>query len=403
MIEAAVPSARDRCDVLIIGAGPAGLSLALSLRGTGLDVRLVERQGADDLAEPAYDGREIALSLRSVDILKRIGAWSHIEPGEIAPLRSAKVMDGRWNAALHLNPDAVGEDMLGCFVANNVIRRALYAEHAARGEAALMTDAEMVDLRTGAGGGAVTLADGRAIEADLIVAADTRFSAGRRMAGISAATHDFGKTMIVTKVRFERAHGHVAWECFLPGGALAILPLNDREASVVQTFPPAEAKRQMGLDIRCFLDAANRRLKHRSGRLTSLSERFAYPLVGVYAIEFARPGFALIGDAAVGMHPITAHGFNLGVQGQSILAGHIRRALKRGRSPADPRVLAAYEREHRRLSAGLYWSTLAIAELCARESLPAKLVRRALLDAGRLLPPARRMIMKSLTQPLSAA
>lgn len=401
MTDAPKATAQNHCDVLIIGAGPAGLSLALSLRGIGLDVRLVERQHADDLAEPAYDGREIALSLRSIDILKRIGAWHQIAADEIAPLRAAKVIDGRWRAALQLNADAVGEDALGCFVANSVLRRALYAEQATQGEATLLTEAEMVGLDAGPDGGTVDLADGRRIEAGLIVAADTRFSAARRMAGIAAAMHDFGKTMIVARVALERPHHQVAWECFLPGGALAILPLNDREVSVVQTFPPDEAERQMALDIGDYVDAANRRLKRHFGRLTPLSERFAYPLVGVYANAFTRPGFALVGDAAVGMHPITAHGFNLGVQGQSILAGHIRRARKRGLGVADPGALAVYDRAHRRLSAGMYWSTLAIAELYARDSLTAKVARRALLDAGRLLPPARRMIMRNLTQPLA--
>lgn len=394
------PAAADRCDVLIIGAGPAGLSLALSLCGTGLDVRLVERQSADRLADPAYDGREIALSLRSVEILKRIGAWSRIAADDVSPLRSANVIAGRRDAALHFDPHAVGEDALGCFVSNHVIRRALYDELSARGRTTLMTETEMVGLRTGADGGTVELAHGRTIEARLIVGADTRFSAARRMAGIAASLHDFAKTMIVTKARLQHPHHHVAWECFLPGGALAILPLNDREASLVQTFPPAEAARQMELDSQAYLDTANRRLKHRFGRMAPLSERFAYPLVGVYASDVTRPGFALVGDAAVGMHPVTAHGFNLGVQGQSILAGQVLRALKRGRGPSDSRALLGYQREFRRLSAGMYWSTLAIAELFARESLPAKLVRRALLDAGRLLPPARRAIVKTLTQPL---
>ena len=263
-----------------------------------------------------------------------------------------------------------------------------------------MTGMQMLALSNGLNGGRVTVSGGLEIEAGLIVAADTRFSAARNMAGITASRHDFSQTMIVTKVRFQLPHDHVAWECFLPGGALAILPLNDRMASLVQTFPPAEAKRQMDLDIESYLDAASLRLKDRFGRITSLSQRFTYPLVGVYANAFARPGFALVGDAAVGMHPITAHGFNLGVQGQSILAGHIRRSLRHGRGPADPNSLAAYEREHRRLSGNLYRSTLAIAELSARESLPARLARRALFDAGRLLPPARHMIIKSLTQPL---
>ena len=406
MTEAALPldpvsPSHEQCDVLIIGAGPVGLSLALSLRGSGLDVRLVERQPEDGLADPAYDGREIALSLRTLEILKRLGAWSRIGVEERAPLRAAKVVDGHWDAALGFDAEAVGEDKLGYFVANNAIRRALYAEHAARGEATLMAGSEMAGLRAGRHGGAVRLADGREIRARLIVGADARFSAARRMAGISASVHDFGKTMIVAKVRLEAPQAGTAWECFLPGGSLAVLPLKARAASLVQSFAPEDAKRQMDLEMEDYLAAANRRLAQRFGAMTALSERFAYPLVGVYANAFARPGFALAGDAAVGMHPITAHGFNLGLQGQSILAGHIRRALACGRSPGDPHVLAAYEREHRRLSAGLYWSTLAIVELYARETLPARLARRALLDAGRLLSPARRAIMKSLTQPLS--
>lgn len=401
MTRSSASSGRGGCDIAIIGAGPVGLSLALSLRGCGLDVRLLERQSEDRLVNPDYDGREIALSLRSVGILKGLGAWRHIEADNIAPLRSARVVNGQWDKALHFDAGAVGEDKLGVFVANSNIRRALYAEQAARGEAELITGAEVVGLRAGLGGGHVTLKDGRRIEADLIVAADTRFSAARRMAGITASRHDFGQSMIVTKVRFQHPHDHVAWECFLPGGSLAILPLNDHAASLVQTFAPAEARHQMSLDLERYLDAANLRLEHRFGQITSLSRRFTYPLVGVYANAFARPGFALVGDAAVGMHPITAHGFNLGVQGQSVLAGHIRRALKGGRSPADPNGLTAYERDHRRLSGGLYRSTLAIAELSARESLPARLTRQALLDAGRLLPAARKRIVKSLTQPLT--
>ncbi len=400
MTEAHSPFGRARCDVLIIGAGPAGLSLALSLRGSGLDVRLVERQSEKCLADPAYDGREIALSLRSIEILKQLGAWHHMAPEKIAPLRSAKVMAGKWNSALHFNPTAVGEDKLGFFAANSEIRRALYAAHAASGEARLMTDTQMLSLRNGLRGGKVTLSGGLEIKADLIVAADTRFSAARQMAGITAAKHDFGQTMIVTKVRFEHPHNNIAWECFLPGGSLAILPLNDRTASLVQTFPPDEARRQMDLDIESYLEAARIRLRDRFGGMTSLSRRYSYPLVGVFADRFVRPGFAVIGDAAVGMHPITAHGFNLGVQGQSILAGHIRHALERGRGPADPNSLAAYERDHRRLSLNLYRSTLAIAELSARENLPVRLTRRALLDAGRLLPPVRQTIIRNLTQPL---
>ena len=391
----------DGCDVLIIGAGPVGLSFALSLRRSGLDVRLVERQPLKAIAEPRFDGREIALSHRSVDILEKLGAWARIGNSDISPLKSAKVINGRSTARLHFDARAVGADKLGFLVSNNLIRQALYDEQRENGDAKLITDAEVTGIKTGANGNAVTLADGRVFQARLLVAADTRFSAARRAAGISASQHDFGKTMIVSRVKFEHAHDHVAWECFLPGGALAILPLNEGAASIVQTFTPEEAARQMALGLDDYANAAAVRLKGRFGALSPLSERCAYPLVSVYANRFAAPGFALIGDAAVGMHPVTAHGFNLGVQGQEILAAEIGRALRRGKGPADAGALTAYERAHQKLSRPLYWSTLALAELYARETRIARLARRAIFDAGRALPPARNLIMKNLTQPLT--
>ncbi len=391
------------CDVLIIGAGPVGLSLSLSLRGLGLDVRLIERQPLKAIATPQFDGREIALSHRSVDILQNLGAWKRIAPDEISPLKSAKVTNGGSQARLHFDARAVGADKLGFLVSNHNIRRALYDEHLECGEACLITGAEATPVKTSGNGSSVTLADGRMFCARLLVAADTRFSTARRAAGISASQHDFGKTMIVSRMKFEHPHNHVAWECFLPGGALAILPLNANEASIVQTFAPEEAARQMALGLDDYAAAAGKRLKGRFGALHPASERCAYPLVSVYANRFAASGFALVGDAAVGMHPVTAHGFNLGVQGQDILARQLRRALGCNRGIADAGALKAYERAHQKLSRPLYWSTLALAELYARETPVARLARRAIFDVGRALPPARKLIMKNLTQPLASA
>ena len=393
--------AGDLCDILIIGAGPVGLSFALCLRGAGFDVRLLERQALSAIAAPQFDGREIALSHRSVEILRKSGAWAHIAPAEVSPLRTAKVTNGRSRAQLCFDAGAVGADKLGFLVSNHNIRQALFDEQQQHGEARLITGADVVSIKSCAEGRAVTLKDGRVFKTRLLVAADTRFSAARRAVGIGAAQHDFGKTMIVSRMKFERPHDHAAWECFLPGGALAILPLNHDEASIVQTFAPDIAAQQMALDLHDYAAAAADRLDGRFGRLQPRSERFAYPLVSVFADRFAAPGFALIGDAAVGMHPVTAHGFNLGVQGQALLASHIRRAARRGQGVADAGALKAYERDHQQLSRSLYWSTLALAELYGRETPLSRLARRAIFDAGRALPPARKMIMQHLTQPLS--
>lgn len=401
--KAPIHACMNKCDVLIIGAGPVGLSLSLSLRGAGLDVRLIERQSSQSIADPRFDGREIALSHRSVDILQKLGAWARIPKHEISPLKSAAVTNGRSRSRLLFDARQVGADKLGFLTPNHLIRRALYDEHAENGTAALITEAEAKSIQIGANGSVATLADGRTLHAKLLVAADTRFSPARRNAGMSASMHDFGKTMIVSRMKFKRPHDHVAWECFLPGGALAVLPLNNDEASVVQTFAPDEAKRQMDLTLEDYAAASAKRLNHRFGALKPTSERFSYPLVGVYANRFVAPSFALIGDAAVGMHPVTAHGFNLGVQGQEILGPQICKAVRRGDAPSNPAALTAYERAHRKLSGPLYWSTLALAELYSKESFGARLARRAVFDAGRALPPARNLIMRHLTQPLASA
>lgn len=396
-------SCAGQADVAIIGAGPVGLSLALSLRGAGIDVRVIERQPLSAISAPPYDGREIALSRRSVDILRDLGAWARLKRNEVSELKSAVVINGRSDARLRFDAGAVGADKLGFLVSNHLIRRALYEEHRSNGEARLIAGAEAASIEPSADGWTVSLRDGRTLCARLLVAADTRFSAARREAGIGASIHDFGKTMIVSRMKLEHAHDHTAWECFVPGGALAVLPLNDGEASIVQTFSPSEAARQMALGDDAYAAAAAQRLKGRFGTLRPTSERFAYSLVGVYANRFVKPGFALAGDAAVGMHPVTAHGFNLGVQGQAILARRILGALRRHRNPAEARALAGYQRELRILSGPLYWSTLALAELYAHEAPLARVARKALLDAGRALPPARRAIIHHLTRPLTTS
>ncbi|MDP6184391.1 MAG: FAD-dependent monooxygenase, partial [Gammaproteobacteria bacterium] len=129
-----------------------------------------------------------------------------------------------------------------------------------------------------------------------------------------------------------------------------------------------------------------------------VSERFPYPLVAVHADRFFADRFALIGDAAVGMHPVTAHGFNLGLRGQNTLAKEIKAALTRGADIADPAGLRNYDAKHRRITRPMYLATNGIVRLYTNSILPARLVRKAALRLSNTVWPLKRRIMNQLTE-----
>jgi ubiquinone biosynthesis UbiH/UbiF/VisC/COQ6 family hydroxylase len=376
-------------DVVIVGAGPAGLCFARALADTGLSVVVVERQPVQMLSDPAFDGREIALTQRSVRILRELGIWSRLGPADISPLRSARVLDGHSLHGLNVAPAGTGSEELGFLVPNDCIRRAAYAsiEHDPR--ITLIGDTAVSAISLDHPTPQLQLSDGAVLTARLIVAADSRFSQLRRDAGIAADMHDFGKTMLVCRMALEQPHQQQALEWFDHGQTLALLPLQNNEASIVLTLPAQSMKNVLALDDEPFNEEMRRRFDGRFGHMRLTSTRHAYPLVAVYARRFIAPHFALIGDAAVGMHPVTAHGFNLGLQSVETLSKAIRQACGKGEDVASARVLQRYQRTHRLATAPLYLATLAIVKLYTDDRPPIRFVRSALLRASQALPPFR--------------
>lgn len=381
-------------DVAIIGAGPAGLAQACALAGSGLRVTLLERGSEASIADPAFDGREIALTHRSQAILRELGAWAHIPAAETAPLREAKVLNGANPLALRFAPGRTGEP-LGRLVPNQLIRRALF-EVAATTEARLVAGRAVTGLALSPRRGVVTLEGGGQVAARVVVAADSRFSTARRLAGIGAAMVDFERTMIVARMAHEAPHGGVATEWFGHGQTIAMLPLNGAMSSAVLTLAPAEAEAAMAMTPLAFGAEVTRRYAGRLGAMTLAGTRHAYPLVAAYAHRFAGRRFALLGDAAVGMHPVTAHGFNFGLSGADSLAGEIRRAADRGGDPGAVAGLVRYAAAHRRATLPLFVATNAVARLYSDDRAPARLARAALIGAGAVLAPVRRAIVAGL-------
>jgi ubiquinone biosynthesis UbiH/UbiF/VisC/COQ6 family hydroxylase len=395
-------------DVIVIGAGPAGLSLATSLARAGVSTAVVERLPRAVLADPPVDGRDIALTHRAVGILKSLGIWERFPAAEVAPIREARVLNGTSSFFLQFDTRGSGKTELGYLVSNQLIRRMAF-------EAALShASVEIVDNVAVAGstatpqGAEVRLADGRTLRAPLVVAADSRFSDARRRAGIGADMRDFGRVVIVCRMQHDRPHEQIAHECFHYGRTLAVLPLNGNVSSIVITLTTDQADGVMKMPVDEFNRLVRDQFDARLGDMRLAGERYAYPLVAVYADRFVAPRLALLGDAAVGMHPVTAHGFNFGLYGVEVLTRGIVAARSAGRDIGSDDVLSAYHAEHRRTTWPIYIGTNALVKLFTDDRLPLRVLRGAVLRAADLAAPLKAQITAQLTgtpaappQPLS--
>lgn len=379
-------------DVAIVGAGPTGLCLAKSLADSGLSILLIERAEEASLSNPAFDGRQIALSHDSARLMQELSLWEHINPHDISQLRNARVFNGSSLLSLDIDHRFINQNELGYLVANHLIRKAAYDVATASKSIQLKTEAQIASIITGTHDVKVTLTSGEVIQTKLLVGADSRFSETRRAMGIAADMHDFGKTMMVCEIEHDLAHQHTAWEWFDYGQTLALLPMNGLKSSVVITLPPREISSLICMPEADFNHEISERFKHRLGAMRLASTRHAYPLVTVFAKRLINQRFALVGDAAVGMHPVTAHGFNFGLKGITTLSAEIKAAQVAGKDIADYSLLLRYEKAHRRHTKPLFIATHAIAKLYNNDGMPARLLRTGAIQIASRITPFRHAI-----------
>ncbi|WP_294033188.1 5-demethoxyubiquinol-8 5-hydroxylase UbiM [uncultured Moraxella sp.] len=388
-------------DIIIVGAGPAGLAFARYFKGSELRLTIIEKAPLSSLQNPAYDGREIALTNRSKEILQNLGAWQRFNPDEIYPLVDAKVYSGTLDYALHFQVPSLMKSMrsldrLGNLISNHNIRKAIYDEVATMDNVTLITEIGVTDVKTDDVQATVSLADGRTLTADLVIAADSRLSGVRRMLGIGADMHDFGRTVIVFRVSHPLSNGATAQEYFLYGRTLALLPLNDHLTNCVITLDNTQADALLSLSPQALASEAQRMFGDQFGTFSIAGSVHHYPLMGVHAHQFHAKRAALIGDAAVGMHPVTAHGYNLGLISADILAPLIIEAHRMGRDIASDRLLATFNRRHQVHTRPLYHGTNAMVSLFTDDRKPVRAVRDLALRVSNNLPPVKHWIAKQL-------
>jgi len=389
-------------DIIIIGAGPAGLSFARSLAKSGLQIAIIEKQTREQLAAPPFDGRDIALTHLSVRILKELGIWARFTAEETHGIKEAKVLNGTSSYTLSFDAAIDSIDELGYLVSNHVIRKALYDEIQEFEDIEIFPGTAVTAVSTNDAGASIVLSDGRKMMSRLIVAADSRFSETRRMVGIAASMLDFGRVCIVCRMEHQQSNNGIAFECFHYGRTLAVLPLSRHCSSIVVTAPMHERDLIMGMDDAQFSQDIQDRFNARHGDMKLVSERFAYPLVGVHAKKFYAPRFALIGDAAVGMHPVTAHGYNLGLSGQEILATEIMNAAAARSDIGATSLLQRYNRKHMLTTRPMFHGTNEIVKFFTDDRAPIRAARSIALRLANRFPPIKNAIARKLTESSTA-
>jgi len=314
-------------DLIIVGGGMVGLTLACALKDAGLKMMVVERVEAGPHMSLDRDCRVSAIVAGTAQALRGIGVWPYVED-KAGPIDSMRIWDGQYFGGIRFEAEEAGLDALGYIVENSVLVSAMLEVIHASENVEWCCPASLNSVQWKADCVEASLDDGRFFTAPLIVGADGGRSWLRSQAGIPAWSHRFGQQGIVATIRPQFSHRNSACQRFLPTGPLAFLPLTDGLCSIVWSARDREAERLMALDDATFLDELQLALGPVMGKLERVGARAAFPLRSQLSRHIVRRRLALIGDAAHQVHPLAGLGVNLGIRDAMVLAQEIADARR---------------------------------------------------------------------------
>lgn len=394
-------------DVVIIGGGLAGLTLALGLDQAGLAVAVIDSLPVEDQLAPEFDGRSSALAYTSWRMFEALGVADHLRP-HAQRIEHILVCDGRPYGGtkpggpgpntLHFDRREISDgpdgEPLGWMAENRHTRHALVRVLKDRDRIMAAAPAKAVRHETRPDGASVWLDDGRRLDSKLIVACDGKFSRTRSQSGLRAYGWNYGQKGVVCTVAHDKPHQGVAYEYFMPSGPFAILPLPDNRSSLVWTERDKLADALIAAPDAVFQAELENRFGDFLGAVRPVGPRFCYPLGLRYAEQFYDHRLAFVGDAARGIHPIAGQGFNLGIRDAAALAEIAGDARKCGLDIGAMTTLARYQDWRAFDSATLAAGTDLFTRLFSNDIEPVRQIRGLGLSLVNRIPPARRFFMR---------
>lgn len=379
-------------DVLIIGGGLVGASLACALGQAGVRTRVVEAFTFAAEQQPGYDERSIALAQGSQRIFAGLGLWQALA-ADACPIHTIHVSDRGHFGFTRLQREQEGVPALGYVATARVLGRVLLEGLQRLDNVQILAPARLAALHIDADGVQADIEQqgvSQRCSARLLVAADGAQSAIREQFGIATTRRDYAQTAIIANVTTDKPHQHVAYERFTDSGPLALLPMTGGRSALVWTVRADQSDAVMALDDAAFLERLQRRFGYRLGRFTKVGIRNAFPLQLVQAKESVRPRLALIGNAMHTLHPIAGQGFNLGLRDVAALVDVLLDARRAGRDIGDLQVLQRYAAWRQSDQRRVAWFTDGMVRLFGQSLPPVAWLRDAGMLALDLCPPAKR-------------
>ncbi|BAZ42108.1 2-octaprenyl-6-methoxyphenyl hydroxylase [Calothrix sp. NIES-4101] len=380
-------------DLVIVGGGIVGLTLASALKDSGLSLLLIEARVE---SAAVMKGQAYAVHMLSALIYQGIGVWDKILPN-IETYRRVRLSDANYPNVVEFNTEDIGKDDLGYVAEHQALLHPLQEFVKNCQNVTILCPAEVVETQYLQDAAVTTIkvaGKTQTIRSKLLVAADGSRSRIRQAAGISTSGWKYWQSCIVAFVKPEKSHNETAYEKFQASGPFAILPLPGNRCRIVWTAPHEEAKTLCELDDEQFLQELSQRYGSQMGKLELLGERFIFPVQLMQSDKYVLDRLALIGDAAHNCHPVGGQGLNLGIRDVAALAQVIQEAHQAGKDIGDIKVLQKYERWRKLENLTILGFTDLLDRVFSNTFLPIVIVRRLGLLTMKYIPLVKVLSLK---------
>jgi len=390
-------------DIVIVGGGIVGLSFANELIDSAFSVAVIERNALAPIGDE-LSCRVSAINLSALKRFQQTAVFQSSLAQRICRFEKMLVWEQSGAGQIQFDSAELGVPELGAIIENTVLQQMLLEKVTAASNISYQCPQEIaqLDYRVDDGGPSsipqgvskLTLASGKTISAGLLVGADGVNSLVRTAASIQRRQQPYQQQGLVCNVSTREVHQNTAWQCFMPSGPLALLPLFNGQSSIVWSLDEGKAQQTLALDDEAFRLALAEASEYQLGEIEATGERFLFPLSHGHVDEYAKPGLALIGDAAHNIHPLAGQGANLGIADAFVLADTIMTAQKAGRQWAALHTLSKYQRQRKGANQLMELSMTGFKHLFGSDNAALSEVRNAGLSLVDQLPALKYRIIK---------